>query len=314
MHIQDILGQHQTTCSFEFFPPKTPAGAETLFENIAQLEPLKPAFVSVTYGAGGSTREMTHDLVVRIKETTSLDPIPHLTCVCHQEAEIRQILERYAKANVSNILALGGDPPRDMAAWDRSKDAFRHAADLVRFIRAFNEQHAKSSEATFASSAGRGFGIGVAGFPEGHPATPNRLVEMDHLKAKVDAGADYICTQLFFDNRDFYDFCERCELAGIKVPIIAGIMPVASAKSMQRMADLAAGARFPAPLLKAIQRADASGDEEAVQRVGIHWAAKQCLDLIDHHVRGIHFYTLNKSDATKQIYQSLGLRDSVALR
>ena len=306
MHIQDIFKQPHTKCSFEFFPPKTASGAETLFENIAQLESLKPSFVSVTYGAGGSTREMTHDLVVRIKSTTTLDPIPHLTCVCHQEDEIRQILERYAKANVSNILALGGDPPRDRADWDRSKDAFRHAADLVAFIRKFNDEGGHGDK--------RGFGIGVAGFPEGHPATPNRLVEMDHLKAKVDAGADYICTQLFFDNRDFYDFCERCELAGIKVPIIAGIMPISTANGMKRMADLAAGARFPAPLLKAIQRADASGDDDAVKRVGIHWATEQCRDLIDHHVRGIHFYTLNRSDATRQIYQSLGLRDSDALK
>ncbi len=304
MHIQDILNQAQTTCSFEFFPPKTAQGAEALFENITQLEALKPAFVSVTYGAGGSTREMTHDLVVRIKQTTTLDPIPHLTCVCHQESDINDILERYATAGVSNILALGGDPPRERGDWDRSADAFRHAADLVRFIRKFNEQGRHADK--------RGFGIGVAGFPEGHPATPNRLVEMDHLKAKIDAGADYICTQLFFDNRDFYDFRERCELASIKVPILAGIMPVGSISGMKRMAELAAGARFPASLLKALHRA--GDDAKAVERVGLHWATEQCRDLIDHQVRGIHFYTLNKSDGTRQIYQSLGLRDSDGLR
>lgn len=306
MHIRDVFAAQHTTCSFEFFPPKTPDGAEMLFENIRQLEELKPSFVSVTYGAGGSTREMTHDLVVRIKRTTSLDPIPHLTCVCHQEGEIRQVLERYAAAGVSNILALGGDPPRDRAGWDRSKDAFRHAADLVSFIRRFNESGGHMDK--------RGFGIGVAGFPEGHPATPNRLIEMDHLKAKVDAGADYICTQLFFDNRDFYDFRDRCGLAGIEVPIVAGIMPVATFKGMHRMAELAAGSRFPAALLRAVERAHKSGGDEAVKNVGIHWATEQCRDLLDHRVRGIHFYTLNKSDATKQIYQTLGLRDSVALR
>lgn len=304
MHIQDILNQAQTTCSFEFFPPKTAQGAEALFENITQLETLKPAFVSVTYGAGGSTREMTHDLVVRIKQTTTLDPIPHLTCVCHQLSDIREILERYATAGVSNILALGGDPPRDRGDWDRSKDAFRHAADLVTFIRKFSESGAHADK--------RGFGIGVAGFPEGHPATPNRLVEMDYLKAKIDAGADYICTQLFFDNRDFYDFRERCELAGIKVPILAGIMPVGSISGMKRMAEFAAGVRFPAPLLKALHRA--GDDAKAVERVGLHWATEQCRDLIDHQVRGIHFYTLNKSDGTRQIYHSLGLRDSTGLR
>lgn len=297
MHIQDIFAKYATTFSFEFFPPKTEQGAEELYRNIADFEALKPSFVSVTYGAGGSTRELTHDLVVRIHNSTALDPIPHLTCVCHQERDIREIVERYAKAGVSNILALGGDPPRGAGNYDRSRDSFRHAADLVRFIRAFNDSGAHADK--------RGFGIGVAGFPEGHPATPNRLVEMDHLKAKVDAGADYIVTQLFFDNRDFYDFRERCELAGIRVPIIAGIMPVTTVSGLKRMAELAAGARFPAALLRSVHRA---GDNaEAVKRVGIHWATEQCRDLLDHGVRGIHFYTLNKSDATKQIYLSLGL-------
>ena len=308
MHIADIFAQQQTTCSFEFFPPKSADSAEQLFATIAQLEELKPSFVSVTYGAGGSTRELTHDMVVRIKQTTSLDPIPHLTCVCHQEREIQDILERYASAGVSNILALGGDPPREKPNYDRGQDAFRFAADLVRFIRRFNDREA----ARGSHPDRRGFGVGVAGFPEGHPATSNRLQEMDHLKAKVDAGADYICTQLFFDNRDFYDFRERCELAGIKAPIIAGIMPVASIKGMQRMADLAAGSRFPARLLRGLARVQ--HDPAAVEAVGLQWATEQCRDLIDNKVRGIHFYTLNKSDATKRIYQSLGLRDSVALR
>jgi methylenetetrahydrofolate reductase (NADPH) len=150
--------------------------------------------------------------------------------------------------------------------------------------------------------------VGVAGFPEGHPATPNRLLEMDHLKRKVDAGADYIVTQLFFDNRDFLDFRDRCELAGITVPIIAGIMPVTSMAGMKRMAELAAGARFPARLLRALQRC--GEDADAVSRVGIHYASEQCLDLLENKVRGIHFYTLNKSDATKEIFQSLGLKHS----
>jgi len=297
MHIQDIFQRHETTFSFEFFPPKSKEASESLFASISELEPLKPSFVSVTYGAGGSTRELTHDLVVRIHDSTDLDPIPHLTCVCHTEDDIEPILERYAKAGISNILALGGDPPAAMKDYDRSRDAFRHAADLVRFIRCFNDRRTHPDP--------RGFGIGVAGFPEGHPATPNRLLELDYLKAKVDEGADYICTQLFFDNRDFYDFRERCELLGIKVPIIAGIMPITTLGGLKRMAELAAGARFPAPLLRAVARC---GDNpEAVKRVGIHWATEQCRDLLDHGVRGIHFYTLNKSDATKQIYLNLGL-------
>ncbi len=300
MHIQDIFAKHATTFSFEFFPPKTDQASQQLYANIAQLESLRPEFVSVTYGAGGGTRERTHNLVVRIKKATTLDPIPHLTCVCHSEADIQQIIERYAEEGVSNILALGGDPPRDMTNYDRDADAFQHAADLVAFIRRFNDQGSHPDS--------RGFGIGVAGFPEGHPATPNRLLELDHLKAKVDAGADYICTQLFFDNRDYYDFCERCELAGIRVPIIAGLMPITTASGMKRMAELAAGARFPAELLRLVGRC--GDDADAVERVGLEWATQQCRDLLDHKARGIHFYTLNRSDITRRIYADLGLTRS----
>jgi len=301
MHIQDIFQGGKPTFSFEFFPPKTEAAAEMLYEAIRELEPYAPSFVSVTYGAGGTTRDVTHDLVVRLRNETRLDPIPHLTCVCHDEAEIATILERYAKAGVSNILALGGDPPKGLEGYDKAQDSFQHAVDLVRFIKRFNEQGAHPEP--------RGFGIGVAGFPEGHPGTPNRLKEMDYLVEKVDAGADYICTQLFFENHDFFDFRDRCRLAGIKVPIIAGIMPILSRSSMSRMADLAAGARFPARLLKAIDRAE---DDDAVTRVGIHHASEQCLDLLNNGVDGIHFYTLNKSNATRKIYASLGLRSAEA--
>jgi len=297
MHIRDILNHRRPSFSFEFFPPKTSAGAEDLYRTIVDLEPFDPSFVSVTYGAGGSTREMTHDLVVRIKGSTSIPPIPHLTCVGHKEEEITEILRRYADAGVCNILALRGDPPRDWPDYDWSDCDFRHAADLVAFIRKFNESGAHPDS--------RGFGIGVAGFPEGHPATPNRLLELDHMKAKIDAGADYICTQLFFDNHDFFDYRDRCRLRGIEVPIIAGIMPVTSLSSMGRMAELAAGARFPAKLLRALDRA--KGDPAAVEKVGIHYAAQQCAELLDQGVDGIHFYTLNKSKATREIYSSLGL-------
>src|SRR5262249_11346569 len=195
----DILRRESPTFSFEFFPPKTPEAAETLYQTIRDLEAYMPHFVSVTYGAGGSTRELTHELVERIQHTTKLDPIPHLTCVCHTETEIQSILERYARSGIANILALGGDPPRG-TAYSKASDAFQHAIDLVKFIKRFNEAGVHPDR--------RGFGVGVAGFPEGHPATPNRLAEMDHFKAKVEAGADYVVTQLFFDNRDFYDFRE----------------------------------------------------------------------------------------------------------
>lgn len=294
MHIQDIFAEHPTTFSFEFFPPKTPEASEQLFQTISHLEALKPSFVDVTYGAGGGTRDLTNDLVLRIRRETKLETIPHLTCVCHTQPEIDEILAKWASNGVSNILALAGDVPAHKKDWDRSKDAFRYASGLVGHINKFK-----------GHSDRRGFGVGVAGFPDGHPATSNRLVEMDHLKAKVDAGAHYICTQLFFENRAFYDFRDRCDLAGIKVPILAGIMPITSEKGMRRMADLAGGVRFPASLLRSVQRA--GGNAEAVKRVGVHWATEQCRDLLDHQARGIHLYTLNQSDATKQIYLNLGI-------
>jgi methylenetetrahydrofolate reductase (NADPH) len=205
------------------------------------------------------------------------------------------ILDRYAQSGIENILALSGDVPKSKPDHDRKLDAFCYAEGLVQVIRSRTN-----------APDPRGFGIGVAGFPEGHPGCPNRVKEMEFLKRKVDAGADYICTQLFFDNRDFYDFRERCELAGIKVPIIAGIMPIGSRKGMATMAEMALGARYPAKLLRAVQRV--SGDD--IAKLGVHWATEQCLDLLGNKVRGIHFYTLNKSDATRQIYENLGVKDS----
>jgi len=287
------------SASFEYFPPRTEAGWGALFATIAECEALAPSFVSVTYGAGGSMRAKTHDLVVRLRRDTSLDPMPHLTCVGHRAAEIDSILMRYAEAGVSNVLALRGDPQPDAAVGD-----FAHARDLVQAIQRFNDagRHGTGSR----------FGVAVAGFPEGHPQTPNTLLQMDHLKAKVDAGADAIITQLFFDNGAFHDWRERCELAGIRVPIVAGIMPVTSLSGLRRMAELAAGTRFPARLLRALARA--GSDDESVARVGAHWATEQCRDLIDAGVAGIHFYTLNKSASTRRIYESLGARTSAQLR
>jgi methylenetetrahydrofolate reductase (NADPH) len=290
MRIRDLLRQQQPCFSFEFFPPRTREGAEQLYKTMVDLVLLRPSYVSVTYGAGGSTRELTHGLIIRIREHTGLTVVSHMTCVGSTKADIGEILREYREHGIDNIMALRGDPPKGETSFRQPEGGFAHAADLVAFVRG-----------SFPS-----MGIGVAGFPEGHPETPNRLIEMDYLKAKVDAGADYICTQLFFDNRDFYDFCERCEIAGITVPIIAGIMPVASLKGMQRMAGLALGARFPARLIKSLVRAK---DDEYVERVGIHWATEQVRDLIDHGVKGVHFYTLNRSKATLTIYETLGLKN-----
>jgi methylenetetrahydrofolate reductase (NADPH) len=290
MHIRDILASDETTFSFEYFPPKSTKAAETLYQTISDLQQYDPAFVSVTYGAGGTTRGATYELVLRLLRETNVNTIPHLTCVGHSKRDIEVLLEKYAEAGVGNILALRGDLPKNGPG--TGSEAFPHATDLVAFIRHFSEQH------------GYDFGIGVAGFPEGHPETPNRMQELNYLKAKVDAGADYICTQLFFENTDFYDFRDRCELVGIDVPILAGIMPVSSLSGLNRMAELAGGARVPAKLLRALSRA--RGDSDCIRHVGVHYATTQCSDLIGQGVKGIHFYTLNQSTATLEIFRGLG--------
>ncbi|CAG36341.1 methylenetetrahydrofolate reductase [NAD(P)H] [Desulfotalea psychrophila] len=295
MLVRDLLEHYSPTFSFEFFPPKNKEGEERLLQTLKQLIPLAPSYISITYGAGGSTREKTHDLVLRIRRETNLTVVSHLTCVGSSRAEILRILKRYDEAGIHNILALKGDPPAPTDDAAETVDDFLYAADLVGFIK----RH-------FPHMC-----VGVAGFPEGHPETPNRLQEIEHLRQKVEQGADYIVTQLFYDNHDFYDFSERCLQAGITVPIVAGIMPVASKKGLIRTAELAAGARIPAKLLKIVQRAE---NDTMVRKVGIHWATEQVRDLIDQHVRGIQFFTLNTSTATREIYDSLGVSNSQQLQ
>lgn len=295
MHISEVLKQREISISFEFFPPKNEEASLDLFRTIQDLSDLNPAYVSVTYGAGGSTRDLTHDLVVKLQEKTGLTIVSHLTCVGSTKDEILSILKRYNTSGIHNIMALRGDPPKGQSEFIKTENGFEFAGELVSFIKKeFPEM-----------------GVGVAGFPEGHPSTPNRLKEIEYLKWKVDQGADYICTQLFFNNEDFYDFVERCEIAGIKVPIIAGIMPVTSRKGMARMAELALGSKFPAKLLKALSRAE---DDEYAENVGIHWATEQVRDLLDHKIAGIHMYTLNKSKATRKIYDALGIRNLKSIR
>ena len=300
MNERGFLIADRPSVSFEFFPPHTEKGFTALFDRVADFEALEPSFVSVTYGAGGTTRENTHALVLRLVRETRLNTVPHLTCIGHSTAEIDEILQRYAEAKIFNILALRGDVPIDPPSGWTPEGDFQHAVDLVQHIKRFSEQH------------GCSFAIGVAGFPEGHPDTPNSLKQMEHLKAKVDAGADWICTQLFFDNSAFHDWRERARLSKIEVPILAGIMPISSLEGLHRMADLAGGTVFPASLLKTLDRCD--GDKESVSEVGIHWATEQCRDLLDHEVDGIHFYTLNKSDATHRIHRALGVKSARSLR
>ena len=294
MHIHQILDSQKTTFSFEFSPPRNATAAQQIFQTIQELIALKPSYVSVTYGAGGSTRELTHDMVVKLTSETGLTVIPHLTCICTTPKDIERIIDTYIESGIENIMALGGDMPIGKNCDLPAGEGFTYAFDLVTFVKKHFPR----------------LGIGVAGYPEGHPKTPNRLKEIEYLKAKVDAGADYICTQLFFDNHLFYDFRERCTIAGITAPVIAGIMPVTSINNMVRMADLAACTHFPARLMKALARAE---NDEYVEKVGTHWATEQVRDLIDNNVRGIHFYTFNKSRATLKIYDSLGVSSSARL-
>lgn len=288
MHVSTILSENRPSLSVEFFPPKAPEAWDDLFETIADLEALPIRFVSVTYGAGGSTRTKTHELVTRIRKETRFEPIPHLTCVCQTKGEVGDILVDYAEAGIDNIMALGGDPPRSRPEGCPESE-FTHAIDLVGYIRGFS---------------GRDFGIGVAGFPEGHPGTPNRVREMDYLKEKVDAGADYICTQLFFDVGDFVDFVERCQIAGVDVPILAGVMPLLSLRSVERVPELALGSRYPAALQRRLATCRSDAD---VAEVGIDWAAEQCERLLSEGAAGIHLYSLNRIDATVDLIRRVGV-------
>ena len=290
MLVSEIFTKVRPTFSFEFFPPKSQQASEELYNTINALEPLEPSYVTITYGAGGTTRELTRELVVRLQRNNKFPVVSHLTAASASKEEIHHILQKYRENKVVNIMALRGDPPRGGGPFVPCENGFCHAAEMVSYIKT-----------NFPDIC-----IGVAGFPEGHPESRNRLVEMDYLKAKVDAGADYIVTQLFFDNRDYFDFIERCELAGIKVPVIPGILPIISRKSMMNMSDLSSRTRFPARLLKALSRVD---DDQTFAKVGVHWATQQVLDLLHNDVVGIHFYTFNKSHYTLSIYDSLGLRN-----
>ncbi len=272
--------------SFEFFPPKSAKASRDLFETIKHLAALKPRYVSVTYGAGGTTRLLTRDLIIQIKREVDVPVVSHLTCVGSSRAEIEELLRNYVINDICSILALRGDPPLGEDTFRTPPDGFNYACELVDFIRgSFPAMH-----------------IGVAGYPEGHHETPNRLKEIEYLRRKVDAGADYICTQLFFDNHEFYDFCERCEHAGINVPIIAGIMPVTSRTGLYRMADLAAGSRIPARLLREVEQASSQSE---VEKIGVDWATAQTADLLANGVDGIHFFTLNKYRATEKICRAM---------
>jgi len=280
--ITELLARGRTF-SFEFFPPKTDAAQLSLGRTIAELETLHPSFVSVTYGAGGSTRERTRDLVTWMRRETSISPMAHLTCVGHTRGDIAEILQAYTDAGVENILALGGDPPTDPA--DVRPSDYGFASDLVNELRAAGQ-----------------FSIGVAAHPEVHPRSSSRSDDRKFLAEKMRT-ADFAITQFFFDVEHYVRLVEELAALGIDKPIIPGIMPVTNKSQVLRMAEMS-GAAFPQDLAQRLSKVE---DPEEVRSIGVEAATELCAQLLDAGAPGLHFYTLNRSSATREIYANLGL-------
>lgn len=282
--IAHLLAAGRTT-SFEFFPPKTDEAAAALETAIAELAPLHPSFVSVTYGAGGSTRERTRDVVISIERSIGITAMAHLTCVGHSRAQLIELLDEYAAAGVANILALAGDAPADDPD-AAGRGAFVHAVELVELIR----EHG-------------GFSIGVAAHPEGHPRSPDLYSDRRHLADKLNA-ADFAITQFFFEVEPYVRLVEGLAAFGCDKPVVPGIMPVTNASQVKRFAELA-GAAFPAHLASRFEAI--ADDPDAVRALGVELATELCARLLDEGVPGLHFYTLNRSTATREIAANLGL-------
>lgn len=283
-----MLTSGKPAVSFEFFPPKTDDGTEKLYRAVEALKPCRPSFVSVTYGAGGSTRDRTLELVRRIKHELNVEAMAHLTCVGASRKELASIIERLVAAGIENVLALRGDPPKGEAAFVPAPDGFAHAGELVAFIRA----------------EGYPLCVGAACYPEGHPEAPNLEVDLAHLARKVHAGVDFLITQLFFDNQDFLAFTRRARSAGIDVPIVPGLMPVTNVSQTQRFTKMC-GARVPQELQRRLSIVER--DPAAVVAAGVYWTAVQARELLAQGAPGLHFYTLNQSSATLAVHAALGL-------
>lgn len=287
MKLRDLYARPGLVFSIEFFPPKTEKGEENLFSEIAVSKSLNPSFCSVTYGAGGGTREKTVELVDRIRRECGLEVMCHLTVVGQSRAEVRSVLERLKQKGIENIIALGGDPPQGVVDWIPHPDGFHHSIELVR--EAVSHQR---------------FSIAVAGFPEVHPRAESREADLSYLREKVDAGADVVITQLFFDNEDYCRYVEDVRRLGVSVPIVPGILPILSAPQVRRFTSLC-GSKIPPRLEKLL--AQVENDDEGAVKLGIEYATWQCEGLLRFGVPGIHFYSLNKSRSVAAIFKNLGL-------
>jgi methylenetetrahydrofolate reductase (NADPH) len=287
--IRDRLATGDRSFSFEFFPPKTDEGERVLWEAIRRLESLAPTFVSVTYGAGGSTRDRTVRITGRIRQETTLVAMGHLTCVGASRAEVRAVIGQYADAGVTNVLALRGDPPGGVGTpWEPHPEGMSYAEELVRLVRGLGD-----------------FCLGVAAFPEGHPEAADLEADARCLAAKAAAGADFAITQFFFDADDYFRLVDRAARHGCHIPIIPGIMPVTNVRQIQRFAELS-GTSFPPDLAQRLLAVE--DDPAAVRAIGVDTASELCDRLLSGGAPGLHFYTLNRSTATLEIYQQLGLR------
>jgi methylenetetrahydrofolate reductase (NADPH) len=289
MRINEILSRgDEPVFSFEFFPPKTPEGERNLYRALTELKPLDPAYVSVTYGAGGSTRDKTLEIVQRIKEEFDLEAMAHFTCVEQTTGEIEATLARMREAGIENVLALRGDPPQGQTEWTKTEGGLEYSHELVRLIRA---------EYPFA--------VGAACFPETHIHATSPEDDLRYLKEKVDAGVDFLITQLFFDNALYFDFVERARAIGIETPIIPGIWPITNVAQIQKVTEMC-GATISGEMRAELE---ARRDEpEAALDFGVAYATLQCAELLHHGAPGIHFYTLNRSPATRAILGALRLQ------